>query len=119
MSVASITDYVGTPLDVEQNFHGNRMIFVRWNDHQLFAGPFCISVNPHQTLRDFITDVLAKVIAPHPDAAAIAWESAVWTKSDAPWQPNLDRSFNENQVGHKELIAFTTPGLNGYRGTGV
>lgn len=119
MSVASIGNYVGTPLDVEKNFHGNRVVFVRWNQHQLFAGPFCFSVDPSQTLRDFIANVLANVIAPHPDAAAIAWDSAVWTKSEMPWRPDLDRSFNENEVRHKDLIAFTTPGLNGYKGTGV
>jgi phenol/toluene 2-monooxygenase (NADH) P4/A4 len=119
MPIAAVKDYLGVPLDVEANFRGNRVIFVRWNEHQLFAGPFCFGVSPELVFREFISTVLLPVIAPHPDAAAIDWEAVQWTKSGQPWKPSFDRTLAENEMFHKELVAFTTPGLNGYEGAGV
>ena len=67
-------------------------------------------------------DALPKQILPgiygqHPDFAHIDWSQAQWFKSGQPWQPDPQRTLEQNGLGHKDVIRFRTPGLTGIEGS--
>lgn len=119
MAVIAIKEYVGASLDVEANFKGNRLIFVVWNKHLMYAAPFALAVPPSMSFREFLSERLGTVIANHPDAPHVDWSKVEWDKAGKPWQPDMDKSLAENGVMHKDCMRFTTPGLNGYKGLGI
>jgi len=119
MAVTAIRPYVGVPLDVQANFHGNVLIFVTWEKHLLYAAPIAFPLPPAMKFGDFLVQVLAGVIREHPDAAKIDWARAVWRKEGEPWAPDLSRSIAENGLAHKDSLLLHTPGLDGVQGMGV
>ena len=54
----------------------------------------------------------------HPDFARIDWAQVIWQNSNQVFTPDRAKSLKENGIGHKDLIRFTTPGLNGIADTG-
>jgi phenol hydroxylase P4 protein len=53
----------------------------------------------------------------HPDFQSLSWELVEWKIDGKPVIPDISKSLADNGVGHKSLICFRTPGLNGYRGS--
>lgn len=116
MSVAAIKEYVGVPLDVVANFHGNQLLFICWEKHLMYAAPFIFMVAPTMKFDDVLTQLVAPVIKDHPDTAKIDWRQTTWIKGIQPWIPSFDKSVAENGLVHKEYLRFVTPGLVGYKG---
>jgi phenol hydroxylase P4 protein len=119
MTVAAIKEYVGVPLDVVANFHGNQLIYVCWDGHLMYAAPSIFMVAPGMKFEDFLTQLLVPVIQGHPDTAKIDWRKTIWEKADKPWTPAFEKTVAENGIVHKEYLRFKTPGLNGYKGLGI
>ncbi len=119
MSVTAIKEYVGVPLDVVANFHGNQLLYVAWDRHLMYAAPGIFGAAPGMKFGDFVAQTLAPIYQGHPDAAQIDWSKTEWEKGDKPWTPDFARTVAENGLVHKEFLRFRTPGLNGYMGAGI
>lgn len=117
MSVTAIKDYRFAPRDRVENFHGNRLLFVGWEDHLMFCAPFAFPFPPEMPFRVLLDQVLPASFGDHPDFAKIDWDRAEWFKSGQPWQPDYDRTLADNGLGHKDVIRFRTPGLTGIQGS--
>ncbi|KAI3601846.1 Phenol hydroxylase, P4 oxygenase component DmpO [Cupriavidus necator H850] len=117
MPVVSIGDYAFEAADREAVFHGNRLLYIGWDGHLLFCAPHCLPFPPSMPLREVVDKVLPGVYGYHPDFARIDWGQVQWLRGGQPWQPDLHRSLEENGLGHKDVIRFRTPGLDGIGGS--
>lgn len=118
MSVVAIApNYTGEIKDRVENFHGQQLIYIGWEDHLMYCAPLCIPVPPtlpFGTLRD---EIIPKLYELHPDIARVDWRQAEWFRSGQPFTPDPAKSLADNGLGHKAAIRFRTPGLTGIGGT--
>lgn len=112
MTVKSTKEYVGVPRDLVANFNGKQLVYVRWDQHLLFATALVLYVSPEMTFRELLEGQLKTLLQPDPDVAAVNWANVEWQKSGRPWTPDFDRSLAANGIVHKEQLSFRTPGLN-------
>lgn len=105
--------------DAEKNFHGNIIVYVHWEEHISFCAALTFPLPPDMSFGALISEVIAPHYAAHPDAAHVDWDKVQWKIDGKAVTPDLSTSLRENGVGHKSLIRFWTPGLNGYKGTGM
>lgn len=117
MSVVSIGPYAFEPADREAVFHGNRLLYIGWDRHLLFCAPHCFPFAPSMSWREVVENVLPGVYGYHPDFARIDWSCVEWLRGGEPWQPDLERTLEENGLGHKAVIRLRTPGLDGIGGS--
>lgn len=120
MSVIALgPDYVAhTEIrDVRANFHGNIVVFVHWEKHLSFCASLAFPLPPGMPFGAFVDQVVKPHYAAHPDAERINWSAATWTIDGAPVTPDLSASLEVNGIGHKSLVRFWTPGLDGFQGS--
>ena len=55
----------------------------------------------------------------HPEWEQIDWSKVTWLLDGKPFQPQLDKTLQEQGIGHKSVLRFQTPELKGYKGAGV
>ncbi|AUW60554.1 phenol hydroxylase (plasmid) [Sphingobium sp. SCG-1] len=116
MAVASIAHYEFPAKDRVENFHGNQLVYLHWEDHLMFCAPVAFPLPPTMSFRGMIENVLTPAYSPHPDFEKIDWAAVRWTLDDVVVEPEWERSLAENKVGHKSLLRFITPGLEGIDG---
>ncbi|WP_322060099.1 phenol hydroxylase subunit P4 [Paraburkholderia sp. J63] len=92
------------------------LLYVCWEDHLMFPAPFCLPLPPDLPFGALASDVLPSVYGYHPDFAKIDWDRVEWFRSGEPWTPDAAQSLAGNGLGHKDLISFRTPGLDGLGG---
>ncbi|HEB27337.1 MAG TPA: phenol hydroxylase [Porticoccus sp.] len=102
----------------EENYGGDINIYVVWDQHLMYATPATYRIPKDMVLRDFLEQVFMPDNAQHPDTEKVNWDNAVWEFYDQPWTPDLDKSFENNSVGHQSFLRFKTPGLEGLHGVG-
>ncbi|MBD3654951.1 phenol hydroxylase subunit P4 [Marinobacter sp.] len=112
MSVVSRKEYIGVPRDRVENFNGNQLVYVGWDNHLLFASAFLLFVSPETVFRDMVQNTVMPLIGADPDAEKIDWETVTWLKGNQPWAPDWDATLAANGIGHKMLLRFKTPSLN-------
>lgn len=112
MSVTSTREYRGVPADALANYHGDQLVYAAWDHHLMFAAPFITCVPPAMRFGDYVTGILAALVAADPDAPRIDWRAVEWVKGGKVFSPDFDRSLAENGIRHKEQLRFRTPGLN-------
>lgn len=117
MPVQAMYDYRGTPKDVEENFHGNQLVYIGWEQHLMFCAPVCLPLPPEMPFGALIKDVLPGVYGSHPDWEHIDWEQVEWQMDDKAFKPDMEAGLKDQGIGHKSVIRFRTPGLNGIEGT--
>lgn len=105
--------------DAERNFHGNRLFYIQWQDHQSYAAPAALALPPSLNFGELLRDIVAPLYAAHPDLAQIDWTKAIFEIDGERKKPDFSRNLDENGLVHKSLIRFWTPGLDGFRGMGV
>ena len=110
-------EYPEKMMDSVDKFHGNQLVYVGWEDHISICTANCYPLPPQMPFAALMSDVLPSVLAPHPDFSKIDWEKAEWILDGKAFTPDPVKSLEENGVGHKSLLRFSTPGLNGYKGT--
>jgi phenol hydroxylase P4 protein len=104
--------------DAIENFHGNQLVIVDWENHRGLGGtPNLFPLPPDMPFKALISDVLSGVFGLHADWEKIDWSAVEWTIDGEVVTPNLDASLKENGVGHKSFIWLKTPSLLGYKGT--
>lgn len=116
MSVTSIGAYRFAPADRVENFHGNQLLAVVWEDHLMFCAPIVVPVPPDLPWAALTGDLLPGLYAQHPDWARVDIGAIIWTLEDTPFTPDPALSLAAQGVGHKALLRFRTPGLSGLSG---
>jgi len=116
MSVVAAAPYEFAPKDARGNFPAP-LLYIGWEDHLMFAAPFCLPLPPDTPFGALSAAVLPGIYGYHPDFAKIDWSQVQWFKSGQPWQPDPARSLADNGLKHKDVIRFRTPGLTGLQGS--
>jgi phenol hydroxylase P4 protein len=118
MSVIALNEgYQGEVKDREENFHGNRLLFVGWEDHLMFCSPHCVLVPSTMTFATFVDEVLPGIYASHPDWGKAGLAEIEWFRSGERFTPEFARTLGENGLLHKAVLRFRTPGLTGIDGS--
>ena len=110
--------YTGEVKDREELFHGNRLLYIGWDQHNMIAAPIALPLPPAMPFGDLIDKVLpTTAFAAHPDWPKIVWSQVQWLHSNEPFKPDLGKSLADNGLVHKSLIRIRTPGLTGIAGS--
>lgn len=103
--------------DKEENFNGNRLVYIHWEEHLMFCAALAFPFPPDMPFGGIVEQVLPEYYGIHPDFKSIKWDEVKWTIDGNEVTPDMAKSIDDNGVKHKSLIRFWTPGLNGYKGT--
>lgn len=118
MSVVALKPgYTGEIKDRVENFHGQQLLYICWEDHLLFCAPLCIPVPPSLPFGALTSEIIPGLYAQHPDAASIDWTRAEWFSSAQRFIPDPSKSLADNGLNHKASLRFRTPGLTGIKGS--
>lgn len=116
MPVRATYDYRGEPKDRVENFHGNQLVYIGWDKHLMFAAPVCLPLPPDMPFAALVKEVLPSIYSTHPDFERIDWAQVQWSVDRKPLQPDMSRGLTDQGIGHKSVIRFVTPGLDGLAG---
>ncbi len=116
MPVAAIGPYEFASRDRVENFHGNQIVYWHWEEHLMFCAALALPLKAEMPFRDVIEKVLPGCYGQHPEFAKIDWSKVTWMLDNRPFKPDLDASLAANHIGHKSVLRFWTPGLNGLAG---
>lgn len=117
MSVTAITNYPGQMLDKKENFHGNQVTYVHWEDHLSFCAPVAFPLPPTMPFAAVQGEIIPTYFGMHPDFEKIDWSKVEWTLDGGAFTPDPRKSLEEQGFGHKSVLKFKTPGLNGFQGS--
>jgi len=112
-------NYHGDTRDRRENFGGNILVYVGWDEHLLFCSAKAFPLPPSMTFKDFREHVLPEGFAQHPDFEHIKWNEVQWRLNNQAFLPDDGKTLEQLGFDHKSLLRFKTPGLNGWNGTGV
>lgn len=118
MAVTAIGKYEFEPRDARKNFHGNIIVYLHWIDHLMFCAPVTIPFPPEAPF-GAIFEALAGVYSYHPEWEDADLSVAEWTLDGEPFVPDTGKGLEDQGIGHKSVITFTTPGLKGLNGAGI
>lgn len=111
--------YRGEVRDRRENFGGNILVYIGWDEHLLFCSAHAFPLSPHMTFQDLYEQVLPQGFAQHPDFEHIEKDKIEWTLNGKLFQPVDDQTLEQQGFDHKSLLRFKTLGLNGWQGSGV
>lgn len=116
--IAKKEGYKGEVKDRVENFHGNQLLYVGWEDHMMICAPLALPLPPAMPFGDMVEKVLSTTaFAAHPEWTKIDWSKAEWLRSGQRFKPDFKKSLADNGLGHKAVIRFRTPGLTGIKGS--
>lgn len=121
MGVVALSPNYADEVDIrdrEENFHGNRVVYLHWAKHLMFCSAMAFPLPPEMPFGALLQEIIPEYYGMHPDFNAIDWDQVVWTIDGKEVTPDPQKSLAENGVGHKSRISFRTPGLDGYKGSG-
>ncbi len=118
MSVTAIGDYPAIVKDGVENFHGNVMVAVGWDQHLMISSPMAFPLPPDMPFGALVSEVMPVAYSAHPDWAKIDWDTVQWMLDGQAFTPDFAKSLKDNGIGHKSVVRFKTPGLNGIGGSG-
>lgn len=116
MSVIALEPYSFAPRDSVEKFPAP-LVYIGWEEHMMFPAPFCLPLPPDTPFGALAAAILPGIYGSHPDFARIDWDAVQWSMGGKPFTPDNGKSLAENGIGHKTLIRFRTPGLNGIGGS--
>jgi phenol hydroxylase P4 protein len=108
-------DYPMIQRDTVDQFHGKQLLYLCWDNHLMFAAPLCIPVPRTLPFGALIRDVLPELYGEHPEFENIDWKRTQWFNSNKRFIPDVGKSLEHHGLGHKSLIRFRTPALEGIR----
>ena len=112
-----IGDYPKIQQDAEDKFHGKQLLYLCWENHLMYAAPFCIPVPRTLPFGAVIMEVLPELYGEHPEFEDIDWKRTLWFNSGKRFIPDVGKSLEHHGLGHKAVISFRTPALEGIRST--
>lgn len=116
MSVTAIGNYSHASHDGAGRF-SDPLLYVAWDEHMTFAAPAVLALPPDTTFEQLQTKVLPKLYGEHPDFARIDWTRTQWFRGAAMFTPKPGGTLASHGFGHKSVLRFRTPGLEGLRGS--
>ncbi len=111
----SLGAYPPRQQDDESLFYGKRLIYICWENHLMYAAPFCLPLPPTLTFGLLVEAVLPELYGEHPEFEQIDWQRVHWFKGQRRFLPDFGKSLTHHGLGHKSLIRFITPALEGSR----
>jgi phenol hydroxylase P4 protein len=111
----SLVAYPLRQADGPEHYHGNQLVYLHWENHLMYAAPFCVPLPPTLPFGALVRDVLAELYGEHPEFESIDWQRTRWFKSGKRFVPDMGKSLAHHGLGHKCLIRFVTPALEGIR----
>jgi len=111
----TVGDYPLRQGDTENLFHGNRLIYLGWDNHLMYSAPFCVPLPPDLPFGALVRDVLPDLYGDHPEFESIDWQRVQWQNSGKTFKPDFGKSLEHHGLGHKSLIRFKTPALEGIK----
>ena len=118
MTVKALADYQFKSSDAIENYQGKQLLYINWEKHRMFSRPFVVALSPETPFSVIVDKYITDCYRYHPDFAKIDWSAVVWQNSNTVFTPDPGGSLADNGIGHKDLIRFRTPGLDGIAGTG-
>lgn len=120
MAVTAITpDYQGFALDQQAHYGQSMLLYIGWDQHLLFCSAKAFLVQTEMTVAQMIEQIMPAGFAQHPDFEHIDWSKVQWNLNGTVIDLAPDDTLGDKGFDHKSLLRFSTPGLNGYKGTGV
>ncbi len=116
MSVTAIGAYTREPHDTADRFSAP-LLYVAWDEHMIFAAPAVVPLSMHTLMADVQSKVLPKLYNAHPEFERIQWSQVQWFCGDRMFTPKPNGTLAEHGFGHKSVLRFRTPGLEGLRGS--
>lgn len=116
MSVAALGAYDFPARDREANFPAP-LLYIGWDQHMMFCAPLAVPVPPSMRFGDLVTQLLPRLYGEHPDFARVDWPRVQWFRSAVLFTPDMDKTLGEQGFGHKSVLRWRTPGLEGLRGS--
>ncbi|MCA1998114.1 MAG: phenol hydroxylase subunit P4 [Armatimonadetes bacterium] len=118
MPVAAIEKDYADKVEIRdrvENFHGNQLVYIHWEEHLMFCAALAFPLPPDMPFGGLVKEIIPTFYGAHPDFEKIDWSAMRWMIDGKDVTPAMDKSLKENGVGHKSLIRFWTPGLDGYK----
>ena len=72
---------------------------------------------PETPFAALLEQVLPGLYDSHPQWPQVDWDQVEWKLDDKPFVPTKDQGLRAQGVGHKSVIRFYAPGLDGIAGT--
>ncbi|MFW1802341.1 phenol hydroxylase subunit P4 [Acinetobacter nematophilus] len=120
MSVKAIVEnYQFEPLDLQQNYGDNMLLFIGWDHHTLFCSAHAFVVSPKQSLQELIDGQIQAGFEQHPDFVNIDWSKVEFHLNRQRLNVDFSKSLEDLGFDHKSLLRFVTPDLQGYKGAHV
>lgn len=116
MSVAAITSYDFASHDTAARY-AQPLLYIGWDEHMMFAAPIVSMVAMDTRFEDLVHKLLPRLYGEHPDFGLIQWDRVQWFRADTMFTPAMDKTLAEQGFGHKSVLRFRTPGLEGLRGS--
>ncbi len=116
MSVTAIGNYAHASHDGAARFAAP-LLYIAWDEHMMFAAPVVLALSPDTTFEHLKSKVLHKLYGDHPEFKLIDWARVQWFRGDVMFTPKMDKTLAEHGFGHKSVLRFRTPGLEGLRGS--
>lgn len=116
MTVTAIGRYEFKSRDRLENFHGNQVVYWHWEEHLMYCAAIALPLPPSMPFRTVLVDILPGCYNLHPEWSQVDWTKVTWMLDQRPFKPVLDASLAANNIGHKSLLRFWTPGLHGIGG---
>lgn len=117
--VALNPGYRGEVLDAVENFGGNQLVYLHWEQHLMFCAALTFPLPPEMPFGAIVGELLPQFYGPHPDFEKIDWSTVRWNVDGRDFEPDMDASISSQGIGHKSLIRFWTPGLEGLDASGA
>jgi phenol hydroxylase P4 protein len=116
MSVTAIGDYSHASHDSAARF-SEPLLYVAWDEHMMFAAPLVLPLSPDTSFDHLQNKVLPGLYGEHPDFARIDWSRVQWFRGNTMFTPKMQGTLAAQGFGHKSVLRFRTPGLEGLRGS--
>ena len=116
---AIVENYQFTPLDLQQNYGENMLLFIGWDHHTLFCSAHAFVVSPQQTFQELLDGQIKAGFEQHPDFENIDWSKVQFSLNRHPLDADFGKTLAQLGFDHKSLLRFVTPDLNGYQGSHV
>ncbi len=118
MAINPLGDYVDINKDAVENFHGNQLVYIHWDNHNLFTAALAFPLPPEMPFGALLEEVIPSIFSAHPEYEKVKWDNVNWILDDEDFTPDTSASLKDNGFGHKSLLRFITPDLNGVKGYG-
>lgn len=112
MPVVSLKpDYQGPIRDRIENFHGNVLVYVHWEEHLNFCAAITLPLSPDTPFDALIDQILPSLYNSDPAWMTIDANDIQWMLDGNHWAPVRGQTLRQLGVGHKSLIRFWTAHL--------